>query len=127
MQDLRDQEVVRFEKNVLINDTEINPKVFAAWAQPFNQIKLQQKSNEDSKAGGERGEEEQKTGGEYEKNEVMIKEELKHMEGQRYLIIVNEEKIYIFQQVEGQALKIYTQHNLDEIELITVAQDDQPA
>jgi len=56
----------------------------------------------------------------------MIKEELKHMDGERYLIIVNDEKLFIFQKVEGQALKKYTQHNLDEIELITVAQDDQP-
>jgi hypothetical protein len=41
MQDLRDPEVVRFEKTVLVNDSEINNKVFAAWAQTFNLAKLQ--------------------------------------------------------------------------------------
>lgn len=57
---------------------------------------------------------------------MMIKEELKHMEGKRYLIIVNEAKIFIFEKVEGEGLKIFTQHNLDEIELITVAEVDKP-
>ena len=54
----------------------------------------------------------------------MLKEELKHLEGERYLIIVNEEKIYIFKKVGEQALTLLCQHKLDEIELITVAEDD---
>ena len=56
----------------------------------------------------------------------MLKEELKHLEGERYLIIVNEEKIYIFKKVGEQALTLLCQHKLDEIELITVAEDDKP-
>ena len=36
IEDLRDAVVEKCEQNMLINDKEINPKFFAAWAQLFN-------------------------------------------------------------------------------------------
>ena len=57
---LRDAEVYKYEKALLIDDVVINPKVFAAWARSFKEIKLLEKTNEDD---GEPVVEEQKTGG----------------------------------------------------------------
>ena len=35
LEDLRDPEVIKYEKSLLIDDVVINPKVFAAWARSF--------------------------------------------------------------------------------------------
>lgn len=127
LEDLRDPEVIKYEKSLLIDDVVINPKVFAAWARSFKQINLNEKTNEDLNADGEAEEEEQKTGKSYKKEEVMVKEKLEHVEAQQFLIVANEEKIYFFQKSEGQVLKLQCMHKLEDIELISVAQEDQLA
>lgn len=57
----------------------------------------------------------------------MVKEKLEHVEAQKFLIVANEEKIYFFQKSDGQILKLQCMHKLEDIELISVAQDDQLA
>ncbi len=107
IEDLRDPEVVKYEKNLLIDDQQIDFKVFAAWAKILKQQDQQEETrNEDSKV-DEESKEEEKKGGESEMaEEVMIKEELKPKEGQQYLIIIKDEKIYFFLKAEGKSLKL---------------------